>query len=60
MFVSGDDDGDVCNMKRKAVCRLLALEVQCFNTVLSYSLKQKGENVVDVGEEGMSILQLSF
>lgn len=57
MFVSGDDDGDVCSMKRKAECRLLALEVQCFNTVLSYSLKQKGENV---GEEGMSILQLSF
>lgn len=57
MFVSGDDDGDVCSMKRKAECRLLALEVQCFITVLSYSLKQKGENV---GEEGMSIRQLSF
>lgn len=57
MFFSGDDDGDVCNMKRKAEYRLLALEVQCVNTVLSYSLKQKGENV---SEEGMSILQLSF
>uniref|UniRef100_A0A803W0J3 Receptor expression-enhancing protein n=1 Tax=Ficedula albicollis TaxID=59894 RepID=A0A803W0J3_FICAL len=45
MFVSGDDDGDICNMKRKAMCRLLALEVQCFDTVLSYSLKQKGGNV---------------
>lgn len=57
MFFSGDDDGDVCNMKRKAEYRLLALEIQCFNTVSSYSLKQKGENV---SEEGMSILQLSF
>lgn len=57
MFFSGDDDGDVCNMKRKAEYRLLTLEIQCFNTVSSYSLKQKGENV---SEEGMSILQLSF
>lgn len=42
------------------MCRLLALEIQCFNTVLFYSLKQKGGNVLDVGEEEMSTLQLPF
>lgn len=60
LFVSGDGDGDVCNMRTKAMCRLLALEIQCFNTVLFYSLKQKGGNVLDVGEEEMSTLQLPF